>query len=239
MDSVATKSYRPVIPSPSDVRLPVGKTALVIIDMQNDFSRPSGSVYIGDMIVPTIPRIRDLLSQARDLGMRVVHTQSWHPEDDPRYLDPPHQRATFGSNGLKVNTWGAEIIDELHPIEGEPITKKDTFDPWFGTNLEQVLKDMNFGDFEYDSAQKNRLRQERNVVITGTASDVCVDKAVIGFFFRGYKIIVPTDCISAHDQFCQDSALYRFINYFDAILTTSDLIEFVHAQSPPNRARAS
>jgi nicotinamidase-related amidase len=57
-----------------------------------------------------------------------------------------------------------------------------------------------------------------------------VDKAVIGFFFRGYKVIVPTDCVSTHDQFGQESALFRFAEYMDASLTTADLMEFVPAE---------
>lgn len=156
--------------------------------------------------------------------MPVIHTQSWHPPDDPRFSD--HPRASFGSKGCKAETWGAEIIDELRPAGGEPAIKKDTYDPWFGTEMEQLLKTMGFGVFEHDSAQRNRLRHDCNVVITGTASDVCVDKAVIGFFFRGYQVIIPTDCISTHGEFGQDSALYRFSKQFYATLTRSDLVEF-------------
>ena len=222
-----TKEYRPSLPKPKHVKLPSSKTALVIVDMQNDFSHPDGSIFIGDMIGHTVPKIKYLLDKSRDRGLKVLHTQSWHPTDDPRYMNPPVPRASFGSNGCKVGTWGADIIKELKPLKSEPVIQKDTFDPWFGTTMEQILKEKNFGQFKHDSAQRNRLRHESYVVITGTASDVCVDKAVIGFFFRGYKVIIPIDCISTYDQFCQDSAIYRFANYFDAIITKAEMIEFM------------
>jgi len=222
-----TKDYWPSLPKPEHVKLPSIKTALVIIDMQNDFAHPEGNIFIGDMIGSTIPTIKYLLDKSRAKGVQVLHTQSWHPIDDPRYMDPPIPRASFGSNGCKVDTWGADIIDELKPLTGEPVIQKDTFDPWFGTNMEETLKESGFGRFKHDSAQRNRLRHESYVVITGTASDVCVDKAVIGFFFRGYKVIIPIDCISTYDQFCQSSAIYRFVNYFDAIITTAKMIEFL------------
>ena len=227
LTSFITNEYRPSLPKPEFVTLPSNKTALVIVDMQNDFSHPEGSIFIGNMIGHTIPKIKYLLDKSRTEGLKILHTQSWHPEDAPRYMDPPVPRASFGSNGCKVNTWGADIIKELKPLKGEPIIQKDTFDPWFGTKMEQILVSNNFGEFEHDSAQRNRLRHESYVIITGTASDVCVDKAVIGFFFRGYKVIIPIDCISTYDQFCQESAIYRFVNYFDAIITKSEMIQFV------------
>ncbi len=192
--------YRPEIPAPSPAKLPINETALVIIDMQNDFCRPDGSLFVGDMILPTIPKIKALLNKARSVGMRVIHTQSWHPADDPRFMENPHPRASIGSKGCKVDTWGADIVD--------------------------VLNRLNFGTFEHGSAQRNRMRHNCNVIVTGTNSDVCVDKAVTGFFFRGYQIIVPVDCIATKNQFAQDSALYRFANHFAVTLTTSDLIEF-------------
>ncbi len=218
--------YPPPLPSPESVLLAIENTALVIIDMQNDFCRPDGKSYIGPMVGPTIPRIRSLLDMARASGMRVIHTQSWHYPDDPRYWTQRHPRASIGVPCCKADTSGAEIVRELRPTKEEPAIKKDTYDPFFGTEMERVLERMNFAGFEHDSAQKNRLRHEFNIVLTGTASDVCVDKAAFGFFARGYKLIIPVDCISTKNEFGQESALYRFHSFFDAVLTTSKLIEF-------------
>jgi nicotinamidase-related amidase len=88
----------------ADVRVDPARTALVVVDMQNDFVREGGG-----MLVPgaeaTIPAIRALLELARAHGMWVVYTQDTHREGDPESrMWPEHAR---------VGSWGWEIVDEL------------------------------------------------------------------------------------------------------------------------------
>lgn len=217
-------SQVPKLPDPVAVNLPANKSALVLIDMQNDFCRDNGEIYAGPMVLPTIPRIRSLLEKARSSGLRIIHTQSWYLQDDPRYSN--HPRASIIGRGCKAGTWGAETIDELKPSPDEPSIKKSSFDPWFGTNMESILKEWNFGTFEHGSVHRNRERNEANVILTGTVTNVCVEKAVIGFYLRGYEIIVPWDCVSAKDQYSQEWALHQFTNLYGVKLTLSDMIKF-------------
>src|SRR5487761_860226 len=100
------------IPNPVSVSLDPRQTALVIIDMQNDFANPKGKIYTGPMVGPTIPRIKSLLQKARDLGMKVVYTQAWYDAQDPRFIEGSRGRGRHGG-GCMADTWGAEIIKEL------------------------------------------------------------------------------------------------------------------------------
>lgn len=215
----------PKLPNPVNVSLPISKSAVVVVDMQNDFCRENGELYAGPMVLPTIPKIRTLLEKARSSGLRVIHTQSWYLKDDPRYSN--HPRASIIGRGCKAETWGAETIDELKPLPGEPSIKKSSFDPWFGTNMESILKEWNFGSFEHGSVHRNRERNDTNVILTGTVSNACVEKAVIGFYLRGYEIIVPSDCVSANDQYGQEWALHQFTKWYGAKLTLSDMMQFI------------
>src|SRR5690625_188179 len=74
----------PEIPRAPDVRLDPQTTALIIVDMQNDFAHPDGTLY-GAETPTAIPAIARLLAKARRSGARVLFTQDWHGEDDPEF----------------------------------------------------------------------------------------------------------------------------------------------------------
>src|SRR5438046_3379201 len=83
------------------VRVDPARTALVVVDMQNDFVREGGSLRVPDAEA-TIPAIRALLELARASGMRVVFSQDTHREDDPEWrIWPEHARE---------GGWGWEIV---------------------------------------------------------------------------------------------------------------------------------
>src|SRR5438874_1158826 len=89
-----------------DVQLDRERTALIVVDMQNDFVSEGGSLVVADAKA-TIPRIQALLELARGSGMHVVFSQDTHDEGDPEWqIWPEHARR---------GTWGWEIVEELAP----------------------------------------------------------------------------------------------------------------------------
>ncbi len=208
--------------SPEPVTLSSKKTAVIVVDMQNDFVNPKGKIYGGEMVGPTIQKIADVLKLAREKGARIIYTQSWYEKDDPRFTSD--RKARHPKGGCMAGSWGAQIIEELTP-RGEPSIKKASYDPWFKTNLEELLKQTNFGVFDSSSMHVNRKMNDCSVIVTGTTTNVCVEKAIIGFFFRGYDIIVPIDCVSAISQYDQELGLYQFKTWYWAKLTRSDMLK--------------
>ena len=92
----------------AEVRVEPARTALVVVDMQNDFVREGGGLLVPDAEA-TIPAISALLELARAHEMRVVYSQDTHREGDPEWrIWPEHAR---------VGSWGWEIVDELAPGE--------------------------------------------------------------------------------------------------------------------------
>lgn len=209
---------------PRPIILDTKKTALVIVDMQNDFVKHKGKIYIGPMVDPTIAKIRSLLTKSRNAGARVIFTQSYYGKEDPRF--GCNEKASRSERGCIAGSWGSEIIKELSPRKKEPCIRKGSYDCWFGTDLESTLRNMKFGKFEQDSVHFNRARNNCSVIITGTATNVCVDKAVTGFYLRGYDVIIPIDCVSAMDENEQRWAIYQFMNYYQARISSSELIRF-------------
>ncbi len=198
------------------------KTVLVIVDMQNEFVNPRGKIYTGPSASRSVARISKLLNEARRLGMRVVHVMAVYDKGDPRFSE--HPKAKFDKGGCLAGSWGAEIVPELAPLPSEPVVRKASYDCWFNTTMEDTLRKVGLG-YDHDiSVHRNRAGNDFSAVITGTVSNVCVEKAVIGFFLRGYQVIVPSDCISAKSRYAQEWALRQFTSLYRAKITSSRLL---------------
>ena len=108
-----------------EVRVDPARSALVVVDMQNDFVKEGGSLLVPDA-EGTITNIRLLLDLARENGMKVVFTQDTHNEGDPEWeIWPEHARE---------GSW------ELTPLAGEAVVRKVRYDAFYGTALDHLLR---------------------------------------------------------------------------------------------------
>ncbi len=170
-----------------EVRLKKEKTALLIIDMQNDFVKPEGKLRVPHAEIAIQP-IKSLLERARKEGVKIFFTQDWHEDEDYEFL-------IWGEHARK-ETWGAEIIEELKPLPQEYIIKKLRYDAFFGTPLDHLL----------------RIMKIENLVITGTVANICVLHTAGSAALLGYKIIIPSDGISAIVDFDRE-ILFRQVDF--------------------------
>ena len=95
------------------------RTALIVIDVQNDFADPGGTLYIdgGDAIVPTI---NDLIASARGASAAIVYTQDWHPPSTPHF----QKDGGIWPTHCVADTWGAQFHPALHVVG--PVIRKGT-----------------------------------------------------------------------------------------------------------------
>jgi len=157
-------------------------TALVVVDVQNDFADPKGSLYVqgGEKVVPTI---NGLIEEARRAGAPVVYTQDWHPESTPHFAKDGGIWPVHCVQG----TWGAEFHPEL-TVEGEVVQKgadgKDGYsgfsvrDPTTGTAAPTQLHSL------LDPAVQR-------LVIVGLTGDYCVKETALDGIRLGYSVEVP------------------------------------------------
>jgi len=192
----------PEIPEPVPVKLDAYSTALILVDLQNDFLHPRGALYMGNEARRIIEPTRRLIDKAVSRGVRLIYTQDWHPPDSPEFhIWPKH---------AVMNTWGSEIIDELKPTPASFIVRKETYDAYYGTGLDTLLK----------------LLGVKHLVITGVVSNICVLHTIGSSALRGYKPYVPIDCIAALNDFDQILTLRQVSFLYKGVLTRSDLIDF-------------
>ena len=163
------------------------RTALVVVDVQNDFAHPDGSLYIegGDHAIGSI---NAHVTDARADGALVVYTQDWHPERTPHFST---DGGTWPVHCVK-DTWGAQFHPSLDVLGDAPVVRKgvdggDGYsaftvrDPDSGeespTDLDALLRDAGI----------------QRVVVCGLAQDVCVKATVLDAREKGYATVVVAD----------------------------------------------
>jgi nicotinamidase-related amidase len=185
----------------ADVRIDPARTALLVVDMQNDFVREGGGLLVPDAAA-TIPAIRALLELARANEMRVVYSQDTHREGDPEWrIWPEHARE---------GRWGWEIVDDLKPARDDVVLRKLRYDAFYGTPLDHLL----------------RLWGVDTLVICGTVANICVHYTAASAALRWYEVVIPRDTVSALDPFDLESSLRQTAFVFAGRITTAEALIF-------------
>lgn len=179
-----------------EVSVDPATTALVVIDMQNDFVQRGGSLLVPDAEA-TIPAIRRLLELAWLNRMRVVYGQDTHHRGDPEWeMWPEH---------CLEGSWGWEIIAELAPGVDDTVLRKVRYDAFFGTSLDYLL----------------RLWGVDTLIICGTVANIGVQYTAASAALRWYHVVIPRDAISALEPFDLEASLRQTAFVFAGRVTTA------------------
>ena len=146
------------------------RPALVIVDMLNDFVHGALKTPEAEATVGPARRVLDYF---RSRGWPVIYVNDAHYPTD---IEIP----LWGQHAMK-GTWGAQVIDELAPRQGEYVIEKHSYSGFYGTPLDQVLRSLGVD----------------TVVLIGLTTDICVRHTAADAFFRGYKVVVVRDAVAA------------------------------------------
>jgi nicotinamidase/pyrazinamidase len=169
-----------------------GRTALIVVDMQNDFADPGGSLYVagGDGIIPAV---NQHVAKARAQGALVAYTQDWHPPETPHFVP---WGGTWPVHCVR-DTWGAALHPDLD-VEG-PVVRKGTGgeDGYSGF----TARDDEGVDHATGLADLLRERGIERVVVVGLAQDVCVKATALDARRLGFATTVDlaaTRAVNVH-----------------------------------------
>jgi nicotinamidase/pyrazinamidase len=174
------------------------RTALIVVDVQNDFADPEGSLFVqGGPVVAD--RSSAAAREASAAGALVVYTQDWHPEHTPHFA----KDGGIWPDHCVAGTWGAEFYPTLEVLG--PTVRK-------GSNGEDgysgfTMRDPTSGDAtptELDGLLRGRGIER--VVVCGLATDYCVNATAIDARRLGYATEVLDDAIAAVNLQPQDGA---------------------------------
>jgi nicotinamidase-related amidase len=194
------------------------KTALLVVDMQNDFVREGAPQEVPDARA-TIPVIQSLLRCFREAGNLVVYTKyvtgpketliwMWSPECAPPTCSCwPGVRRFYEDIGREAE--GPDVVDELYPLADEPIVEKYGYDAFFNTSLHDILRSHHI-DF---------------LVVVGTVTQICVEDTVHAAFHRGYRTTVVSDGVSSYDCELHLSALRNISLKYGRVLDANTVLD--------------
>ncbi|MBI4362016.1 MAG: cysteine hydrolase [Euryarchaeota archaeon] len=188
---------------PPPLALPARGTAVMVMDMQNDFCEPRGTLCVPGAL-DIVPRLSALLNRARLAGAPVVYTQDWHPPDDREHF------AIWPSHCIR-DTWGAEVIGDLRPRGRDYRVKKGSYTGFHRTDLEEFLE----------------RREVETLVFTGVCTNICVLHTASDAALRGYRVAVARDCVRALSDYAQEYALHHITTILKGTVEDSKSIEFI------------
>jgi nicotinamidase-related amidase len=187
-------------------------SALVIIDLANDFVYPGGVIANAGgpayqhLAQAIIPNLRRLIDGARQAGVLVVYATDAHlPGDSELVKWPPH--------AMKGTKW-AEVVPELTPAPGDLVIEKTTYSPFVSTGIDEEL----------------RRRGVTRLYITGLHTDCCARHVSGDAFQRGYDLVWITDALQAFTEEAHRAGLEYFRAWYAAdaarqLRTTDEVLQ--------------
>jgi ureidoacrylate peracid hydrolase len=180
--------------------VPPARTALLVVDMVNDYLDPKGAMAAADC-EPVIDANRRLAEAARAAGVTIVWIRPGHLDEHDGLF---RKRIVHAIDG----TWGAELHPDLGVARGERVLSKRRYSAFFQTDLDLFLR-------EHDIAR---------VVVTGVALNICVRSTVHDAFYNGYQVVVAEDACRATGRREMESTLYDIATHFGDVSSTDDVI---------------
>jgi nicotinamidase-related amidase len=195
-------------------------TALLVVDMQNDYCAPEGASGRNgrdlSAVRATIPLIVDLIATARPAGVPIVYTKYTLGPNGAGLSGPEILRRGRNFAGMQSTikgTWGHDLIDEMpYDAERDIVVEKRRLSAFIGTDLDLIL----------------RGRGIKTVAIAGVVTQGCVECTVRDAAAFDYYVAVPTDCVASTEAKAHETSLACMataLRYPDALTTSAALRE--------------
>jgi ureidoacrylate peracid hydrolase len=224
LEAAAELAHRPILATLQD-KLAPAHTALIVVDVQNDFCAEGGmmdregkDLSAVQQMVAAVPA---LLASARRAGVFVVFVRNVYSTDGNHYLSDVWLEQAARRRGGSYTThsvcgadsWEGDFYGEVRPLPGEPIVTKHRFSGFHNTDLETIL----------------RAHDIRTVALAGVATNVCVETTAREAFVRDYYVVVTADGTATYSDAGHSASLAVIDQFFGEVAS----IDEVSACWPP------
>src|ERR1700730_11112747 len=207
------------------------RCALLIVDVQNDFCAEGGAMHREgrdlSLVKAMVPRLAKLVTAARATKIRCIWIRNVYNTGPNWYLSELWlEHAQRRRNGAYLtipvcepNAWNGDFY-EIKPLPDEAIVTKHRYGAFEGSDLDLVLRSQGI----------------RTVVMTGVATNVCVETTARQAFLRDYYVVFTSDCTATYGQGEHDATLHNIDAFFGQVVPAAE----VQAcwQQAPARLRA-
>lgn len=181
------------------------KTALLVIDLVNDFTRPGGSCYY-ETTGAMMPRVVNFVNEVRKKGIFVVWVQQISKKDRPLNKELSSRQKLNCVEGS-----GGELLDARFTVVADQdyILVKSRADAFFKTELEEILLKHNV----------------ENILVCGTKTNCCVRATATGAAMRDYHTYVVGDCVSSNTEEISSIHLADMSKYFAKAISSTEVLK--------------
>lgn len=191
------------------------KCALVLIDVQNDFCHPDGSIARAGQdvsaAVEMVPRLVALVDAARTAEVPVVFVRTTHDESNDSVAWLNRRAAGPGvvttQATCRTGSWGAEFYKVSPHLPDEPVIVKHRYSAFVGTNLELTLRTMGV----------------ESLLFTGVATEVCVESSLRDGLFAEFFVSMVADCCATYAPELQEGSVRAVAKNFGTVVTAEEL----------------
>jgi ureidoacrylate peracid hydrolase len=176
------------------------KTAVVLIEYQNDFTSEGGSLH--EAVKPVmestnmLANTKEMVTRARELGATIVHVPISFTQNYRELTAEPYGilKGVVDSKSFRQGTWGVQIVDELTPDPRDIVVEgKRGLDAFASTNLDFVLRSRGF----------------TTIALGGFLTNCCVESTMRTAYEKGYDVYTLTDCTATVSEDEQKLALEK------------------------------
>jgi ureidoacrylate peracid hydrolase len=205
---------------PLDIHLDPADCGLIVVDIQNGFCHPEGSraKALGPQsaVAPAaiVPRVLDLVGEARARNVPVWFTRQVHFPDDAsrakRKLPSHLERRGIKMDLCHEGTWDAELLDPIKAAVRAP--------------EEVIVKHRASAFFETRLYGEMRMRGIQVLIVTGTTTSFCIDSTIRDAYARDFDVVVPSDCVADTDEAAHDAVLATTNRFHGVVTTVGELL---------------
>ena len=198
------------------LRLDPAKTAVVLIEYQNEFTTDGGVLH--DAVAPVMEKTGmldktvALVEAARAAGVTIMHAPITFAPGYGELSRHPYGilKGVVDGNAFVKGTWGAAIVDRLAPAEGDIVIEgKRGLDTFASTNLDFIL----------------RSKGIETVILGGFLTNCCVESTMRSAYENGYRVITLTDCTAATSPEEHDNAIAYDFPMFSIPVESARVVE--------------
>ncbi len=193
-----------------------GRTAVVLIEFQNDFTSPGGALHgaVEGVMESTdmLANAKRVAEEARAAGATVIHAPIMFAEGYNEITDHPYGilKGVVDNKAFVKDSWGADIVDDLTPQDDDIVIEgKRGLDTFASTNLDFIL----------------RSTGVTKIALGGFLTNCCVESTMRSAYERGYDVITLTDCVAATSQEEHANALTYDYPMFSRPMTSTEFVE--------------
>ncbi len=203
-------------------KMVVEKTAVIVVDMQNDFVREGAPMSLPSCreAIPNAKRVIDACRKAKIpiiylkflAGPKETLIWTWSPKLVPEEKCCWKNHKRYYPD-IKKEAEVSDIIQEIYPEPGDPIAEKYGYSGFYDSNLENIL----------------RAHQIEYTIVFGALTPICVDDTISGAFERQFKVLAISDAMGTFDEEYHKNSLRRIAMKYGRVLTTDEFLDELEA----------